>query len=746
MTSLRRHLWITGLLAVAAPAAAQTPPDPPPVDATVPEPAPAPAAAVTADAALDVGEIIEIVDRIVSVTRDARDPFDTPAAVDVVDRADIERKRSTTATELVRDLPGVWSNGSGFINTAPNLRSTIGNQTLIMIDGVRINTAQAFSGPNSLFQTMDLENMERIEIVRGPGSVAWGTDALGGIVHVFTQAPPAWAEDGAPLSHAARLTASLGSVDQLQRYRAEVGVAGARVRGQVGVTTMERGDLRSAGPGGILSPSSWRSRALDARVDVKPTDDQVLTFMVQDQRNDDIQQYEISLQRPQVTDAMRRLGLVKWTATAPVVGVRRLEAWAYLHQQGSVGTQINNGTEQTTRTLTASLDVQATSGLGARADLTYGLHVHRDTAVSLNTNRLAPRTRGFPDSAWLDVAGFATGEIRIHPRLSALAGARLDVYRLDTDPDAASVPAGLTLAELDVHDTTVAPTGSLGLVARATPWLNVVGSVSRGFRAANISDQVSSGANRQSYAYPSTGLAPETDLDFEGGIKVRHARVSGSITGFYLKISDLIQSVRRRPDDPTDCVDIDMDGTCDANEFITVKENVGRAHIAGAELAATVELAPHLTASVVGTWNTGRDDSGDQALTFNIPTNGTLTVRYAPRRYYVEGWVRGVAPIDASELQCARVVSDAGYHTDPRNVGSPLIGTLVATTAGGMTTCTGEFPGYALAGLRAGAEVTSTIDLDLSLNNLTNAAYRDKDARFDGPGFGVFATLSVRAP
>ena len=763
--ALRRHLWIAALL-IAAPAAAQTPPEqqqPPPVPAPeepapeapapeAPPPAPAPADAGVDATAADptttdepqFGEDIVIQDTVVSVTRDARDPFDTPVATSVVGRAQIEARRNTTATDLVRDLPGVWANGSGFINTTPNLRSTIGNQTLIMIDGVRINTAQAFSGPNSFFQTLDLENMDHLEIVRGPGSVAWGTDALGGAVHVFTKAPPDWSDDG--LNRTARLAASFGTVDQLQRYRAEVGAAGSRVRGQVGVTSMERGDLESAGDLGILSPSSWRSRAVDARLDVKVAPRHVLTFMVQDHHNDDIQQYEISLQRPQVGEAVRRLGLVKWVADRPFDGVRRAEAWGYVHQQSSVGTQINNGTEQTTDVVTVALDAQATSGLGTKADLTYGLHLHRDAAESLNTNRVAPRTRGFPTSTWLDVAGFATGEVRVHPRLSVLAGARLDVYKLDTDPDEASVPSGLTLEELDVHDTSVAPTGSLGLVGHATPWLNVVASVSRGFRAPNISDQVSSGPNRQSYAYPSVGLSPETDLDFEGGVKVRHDRFSGSVTGFYLRIDDLIQSVRRDPDDPMDCVDIDGDMTCDPNEFITVKENVGKAHIAGAELEASVELVPHLTASVVGTWNTGRDDTGDQALTFNIPTNGTVTLRYAPKRFYVEGWVRGVAPIDASELQCSRVQSDAGYHVDPRDVSSPLVGTLAIMTVDGKAVCSGEYPGYALAGLRAGGHVSSSVDVDVSVNNVTDAAYRDKDARFDGPGFGVFATLTVHDP
>ncbi|HVV83313.1 MAG TPA: TonB-dependent receptor [Kofleriaceae bacterium] len=785
-----RLSWMAAILLAAAPAAAQTPTPPPtptpapapsptpaptdgpdtaapapaPSPSPTPTPSPAPAPDATADAtapgaatttdgtetktdddSIDLGltgETVFLSDSVVSVTRDAHDPFDVPVATDVVDRQQIEQHRATMATDLVRDLPGVWANGSGFVNTTPNLRGTIGNQTLLMIDGVRINTAQAFSGPNSFFQTMDLEDIDHIEIVRGPGSVAWGTDALGGTLHVFTKAPPEWATDGGT-NRTARFAASFGSVDMTQRYRAEVGVAGERVRGQVGVTTMDRGDLKSAGANGILSPSSYRERAIDARIDVKPRPDQVLTFSLQDHENDDIEQYEISLQRPQVTDSLRRLGLVKWVAADPAHGVRRLEAWAALQQQGSTGTQINNGTEQVTGTLTASLDVQATSNVTSKADITYGVHAHRDTAESVNTNGAAARTRSFPDSAWLDMAAFATGELRPHPRLSILAGARVDLYKLDTDPDMQSVPNGLTLADLDVHSTSVAPTGSLGVVAHATPWLNVVGSVSRGFRAPNISDQVSSGPNRQSYAYPSTGLSPETDLDFEGGVKVRREKVSGSITGYYLKINDLIQSVRRKPDDDTDCVDIDMDGMCDPNEFITVKENVGKAHIAGAELEAAAEVAPHLTVSAVGTWNTGHDDTGDQALTFNIPMNGTLTVRYAPERYYVEGWLRGVAPVGADEIQCSRVQSDAGYHTDPRDVNSPLIGTLQVMTVDGKAVCTGEFPGYALAGLRGGARLTSNVNLDVSLNNLTNTAYRDKDARFDGPAFGVFGTLTV---
>lgn len=681
---------------------------------------------------------------VVSATRTARTELDTPVGTSVVRARDIERRPAASTGELLRDQPGVWTNGEGIFYATPNIRGAFGNQTLVMLDGARLNNATAFGGDNRLMQSIDPENIDRIEIVRGPGSVMWGSDALGGLVHVFTKAPPAWNQGGGTLWQS-RLSATLGSVDRLQRYRGEVGVSDGNFRARVGITTTDVGDLHTAGPMGTLSPSGWNGRAADARVDYMVAPNQVLSFEAQDNELWGAQSYELAFSRPIVTDTARRLGLVRYQAFAPMPGVASLEAWFYLQQQHEQTRQANTGAETSTNVFTYSGDVQAKLELARRFDLTIGLHHHHDFALS-DSRAGAVQTRTFPTSQWTNAAIFALGEIRATDSLSFLVGARADAFFLRTEPDAPSIPAGATRNLLSLSTNTYAPTGSIGVVEHVTKWMSLVASGSRGFRAADISDQVSSGPFRNGYNVPTPGLSPESSYGLEGGARFYdRRRFRGAITGFYTLYRDLIQSSPRDPNpNTTDCVDVNGNGTCDANEHVYTKNNAGKAHTVGVEVSGSVEVGHHVSPYVVGTYMKARVDDPDAPFTFLPPPNATIGVRWEPGRFYVDAWSRLVAPMSADDIPCSRIQSDAAFHVDPRDVNSPLYGSLKVSAD--KQTCSGTFPGHAVFGVRGGATITSWADVHLAVNNLFDAAYRDKDARVDGAGFGVMGTLTLHEP
>jgi outer membrane receptor protein involved in Fe transport len=542
-----------------------------------------------------------------------------------------------------------------------------------------------------------------------------------------------------------RASATIGTVDRLERYRSEAGVATDDIRVRAGVTTFSVGDTRTAGSLGVMSPSGWSGRAVDARVDYRLAERHLLTMEWQRHENIAGQNYEIAFTRPTVTDNTRQMLLVRYEGTRLAPGVESLQAWAYVQRQYEAQRNLTSGQETTTSVLTASGDVQLRSPLGPGLRLTSGLHQHTDWAESVGANA-ARRTRSFPTGSWINGAAFLLGEADLGPHLSLLAGARADVFYLQTNPDSTAIPAGLTAAQLRVRETTLAPTGSIGLVGHLTPWMNAVASASRGFRAPNISDQVSSGPFRNGYSFPSPGLKPESTYNLEGGVRIQAPRrISAAITGWYTFYRDLIQSELRDPNlASADCVDINANGKCDANEHVYVKHNVGRAHTTGIEAAITVFLPQDFSVALVGTHTRARIDDTDQPLSFLPPTNGTLAVRYEPGRFYAELWARVVAPISADDIPCSRIATDAAFHRDPRDVTSPLVGTL--TLSADKSSCSGEYPGYVTFGARGGARITSFLDAALALNNLTNRAYRDKDARFDGAAFGAMGTLTLHEP
>ena len=123
---------------------------------------------------------------VVTATRTAITADDALAAVDVIDRKDIERSAARSLPELLRGRAGISivnQGGLGKLSTL-FLRGTESDHTLFLVDGVRVGSAT--SGLTSL-QDLPLEQIERIEIVRGPRSSLYGADAIGGVIQVFTR-------------------------------------------------------------------------------------------------------------------------------------------------------------------------------------------------------------------------------------------------------------------------------------------------------------------------------------------------------------------------------------------------------------------------------------------------------------------------------------------------------------------------------------------------------------------------------
>ena len=125
---------------------------------------------------------------VVTAARVAEPVTDSLASVIVITREEIERTQAPDLLELLRLRAGVDVNRTGGIGQSTGffLRGTASNQSLVLIDGIRV--ASANSGLFD-FAHLPLEQIERIEIVRGPRASWWGADAIGGVIQVFTRTP-----------------------------------------------------------------------------------------------------------------------------------------------------------------------------------------------------------------------------------------------------------------------------------------------------------------------------------------------------------------------------------------------------------------------------------------------------------------------------------------------------------------------------------------------------------------------------
>ncbi|MDQ2972592.1 MAG: TonB-dependent receptor plug domain-containing protein, partial [Pseudomonadota bacterium] len=123
---------------------------------------------------------------VVTATRQAQTVDASLADVSVITRADIDASGAPDLSDLLRAQAGIdlaRSGGAGE-QTALFLRGTNSNHVLVLVDGVRI----ASTGTGGVdFSLLPLDAIERIEIVRGPRAAYWGSDAIGGVIQIFTR-------------------------------------------------------------------------------------------------------------------------------------------------------------------------------------------------------------------------------------------------------------------------------------------------------------------------------------------------------------------------------------------------------------------------------------------------------------------------------------------------------------------------------------------------------------------------------
>ena len=159
---------------------------------------------------------------LVTARRRAQTVDDTLAAVNVITRADIERSQAPDLLELLRLQPGIdlaRTGGSGQ-STALFLRGSNSNHTLVLIDGVRVSPL--LSGAYD-YAHLPIAQIERIEIVRGPQAAYWGSEAIGGVIQIFTRQPKHWSLRAGVGSHGTT-TANVGAA-----LRGERGMIGFTV-------------------------------------------------------------------------------------------------------------------------------------------------------------------------------------------------------------------------------------------------------------------------------------------------------------------------------------------------------------------------------------------------------------------------------------------------------------------------------------------------------------------------------------
>lgn len=189
----------------------------------------------------------------------------TPASITVLDKAAIDRSQDIGATELLLRTPGVTISRNGGYGTSTSLRirGAESDHTVVVIDGVKLNDpASAGGGYN--FANLLVGDIDRIEVLRGPQSILWGSQAIGGVVNIVTAEPHNELEGSFDVEAGSRATVSA---------RAALGGKNGPLRWRIGGQTFTTDGISAVAPAfGGEEKDGYRNDSITGRAQIALTD------------------------------------------------------------------------------------------------------------------------------------------------------------------------------------------------------------------------------------------------------------------------------------------------------------------------------------------------------------------------------------------------------------------------------------------------------------------------------------------
>ncbi|HPH47285.1 MAG TPA: TonB-dependent receptor plug domain-containing protein, partial [Chryseolinea sp.] len=166
-------------------------------------------------------------------------------AVVLLDRDQLIRQSPMSTPDAMSSMAGVWMQKTNHGGGSPFIRGLTGYHTLLLTDGIRFNNSTFRSGPNQYLNTLDPLTLQRIEVLRGQGSVQYGTDAIGGVAQMFFREPEFG--DQKMLTATGRLYAQYMNHDMEYSGRAEMELGSKNIAVLGGIGYKKLGDIHAGG-------------------------------------------------------------------------------------------------------------------------------------------------------------------------------------------------------------------------------------------------------------------------------------------------------------------------------------------------------------------------------------------------------------------------------------------------------------------------------------------------------------------
>jgi hemoglobin/transferrin/lactoferrin receptor protein len=669
---------------------------------------------------------------VVSATRSARELNSVPNTAYYLNATEeVVHQAVRTTPDMLAGIPSAFVQKTSYGQGSPYLRGFTGFRTLCLVDGIRLNNSVFRDGPNQYWNTVDPLSIRAYELVMGPGSVLYGSDAVGGTLNALPVQPPDYA--GAP-TWERRLYYRGATVDRSNIGRLQLGGRLDEHLGFVGgVSLKDFGDVRGGKAVGLQEHTGYEELDWDLRADYHFTKDATLTLAHQTVRQEDTWRthrtvYGITwdgLKRGDDKslsyDQHRDLTYLKFQSkdlSGPIDG---LEATVSRQVQSEDIYRIkkdDKGEQQgfDVTTWGATLQLQSDTQIG---EWVYGAEYYRDSVVSYGRKYKANgqldsvEVQGpvADDAAYHTLGAFVEDTLKLFGgQLDVVPGVRYTYAKVEAN----RVKEPLTGKATSTEGNWNAAVGSLRLLHPLTEDRKhvVFVGVSQGFRAPNLSDLTRLDIARSTeLETPVSDLDPERFVSYEIGIKSRAERLTTQASYYYTTIEDMI--VRAPTGRKIDGLDE------------VTKKNSGHGFVQGVELTETLKLGREWSTWVSAAWMEGQVDAYPNSTTQEergylgrlMPPTAEIGLRWRQESGRYWGELVGDMAAKADKLS-------ADDARDTQRI--PPGGT----------------PGYAVFHARVGTTVVENLDLTLALENIFDKDYRIHGSGVNEPGRNLVVTAA----
>ncbi len=555
--------------------------------------------------------VVEAPEAVVTGHASATDILSTPQSVAAVDARELARAGGGTPFEALADVAGVRLLRTGPSIAKPVIRGLTSQRVLIVRDGVR-QEGQSWGDEHG--PEIGEADVDRIEVVRGPSSLLYGSDALGGVVQTLQRDLFA---DTQPITGEARISAT--SVTQQTDASLRLGGTSGRFGYEGRIGGLRAGLVRT--PGGLVPNTAQDGTTASGRVGLR------IGLLGRVEAEGGLFRQRLGLFEPEddvapagrfaIDGPYQRVehdrGVVRVDLPLSPAGIgafaQRVEAVAALQQNRR--REFEDGTDPNLylRLTTATADVRVHHRPVGRVFGTLGASGLRQRNETLAEETL------IPGGTTTGGAVYAAEQL-VLPTLTLDAGMRLDARHLDVDaaPDLGVAAQTRTYSAL---------TGALGAAWQPRPSLSLAANLGRAFRAPVLQELFGNGVHEGTLRVErgDAALQPEKSLALDVVGRVLTPHVYAEVSGFATRVGGYIT--------PRATGETDAESGFQIYDFTQAD-----ALLVGVE--ARLDMHPHalhgLGLHLQGDATRGRDTDADLPLPFVPPPRARIAVEYRAER------------------------------------------------------------------------------------------------------------------